>query len=593
MEDKTKPVIDTELQILTNNKESGFNFRERRQAEWDENYTLYRDRVVLNRLTQRQSVNLPIMKQTIKTLLKDIDDMPVIEFENLDNDKQAEVFQNEYWNHCVEHNKMEILDVIDKKQVMMFGRTFDQWQIEDGKITMTIIDPEDILIDRYVRPEDINSARFLIHTHIFKTLSQLKKSKIYDQDKIKELETWYKSQEGIVKSADNMAMLERKNAKLRAMGVTDVDDPILGETYIELSMHFVYDNKKDSEEEELFLKVEADDMKILLNKPLEEIYGVTKDHYFKTHFPYNSWAEDIDNQDFWVDGVADLVRPSNKVLNAWISQLVENRTLRNLNMNLFDSNIDGYVPQTWEPRAWGMYGVPVPQGKSITDVFHQMPVADLSESLDEMQFVIGIIEKASGATATQQGAQTERSVTLGEVELALGEAKERVKGMSKFYTQVWKERANLFLKLIEGNQDKLDYVKIFKKGRNSDKIYSREIAPKDYTTPTGYRTKIWSRDDKEAENSQKIERINASVIAIPGNQVLLDIYQRKLLEFSGLTPEEIAKVMEFEKQKREALQLQAMGGMMNGGNPAMLPGGAPSTMMPQAPQLQAPQQPTL
>src|SRR3989304_6295619 len=123
-----------ELQMLLNNKQTGFNYRERREEDWRENYELYRDKVTINRLTQRQSVNLPLMKTTLRTLLKDIDDMPVVVLENLDNDKQAEVFQNENWKWTLDLNNAEIQDIVDKKQDFFFGRTFDSWQIIDGKI---------------------------------------------------------------------------------------------------------------------------------------------------------------------------------------------------------------------------------------------------------------------------------------------------------------------------------------------------------------------------------------------------------------------------------------------------------------------------
>ena len=136
--------IDPELQQLLNNKENGYKYRERREAEWTENYTLYRDKVTINRLTQRQSVNIPLMKQTIRTLLKDVDDMPVVFFENLDNDKEAEVFQNEYWKLTGEENRFELQDIVDKRQVFLFGRSFTQWQIVDGKVKMTVQDPIDI-----------------------------------------------------------------------------------------------------------------------------------------------------------------------------------------------------------------------------------------------------------------------------------------------------------------------------------------------------------------------------------------------------------------------------------------------------------------
>ena len=71
-----------ELQMLLNNKEAGFNYRRRREENWRQNYELYRDHVTINRLTQRQSVNLPLMKTTLRTLLKYIDDIPLILFLN-------------------------------------------------------------------------------------------------------------------------------------------------------------------------------------------------------------------------------------------------------------------------------------------------------------------------------------------------------------------------------------------------------------------------------------------------------------------------------------------------------------------------------
>jgi hypothetical protein len=533
--------------MLRLNKESGYNYRERRQDDWTENYTLYRDKVTVNRLTQRQSVNLPLMKQTIRTLLKDVDDMPVLYYSNLDNDKQAEIFLNEYWKDVLEKNKAELKDIVDKRQVFLYGRSFDQWQVIDGKVRWTIIDPEDILVDRYMDPTDIDSSRFLIHTHIFVPLSSLKNNPLYDQGKVAELKKWHASEQGVVKSASNEEMLNKKNEKMADLGLSDVNDPVLGETYVELTMHFTY------REDELYLFVEADDYNILMKKPLDEVIGKTKDDYWKTHFPYNTWADDIDKQDFWSDGIADIVRTPNKVLNAWFSQLVENRTLRNFNMNIYDSTLEGFVPQTWEAKAWGMYGVPVPQGGRIDDVFKQLPVADLSESLDEMTYVVSMIEKATGATATQQGTQTEKSVTLGEVELALGEAKERIKGMSKFYTPAWKERGTKFLKLLEAASDKLDTITIYKKGRNTDNMFSREISPKDYLTDKGYATKVWSQDEKNTQDTKSLEKLNVAVVNIPGNSKLLEVYQRKLLEFADLTPDEVNEIMEVEKQKQQLI----------------------------------------
>jgi len=559
-----------ELQMLVNNKEAGFNYRERRHEQWRENYELYRDKVQINRLTQRQSVNLPLMKTSLRTLLKDVDDMPVIEFENLDNDGEAEIFQNEYWKYTLDINNAKIQDIVDKKQDFFFGRTFDSMQIIDGKIKWEIEDPEDMLVDRFMNPHDIDSSRFLIHTHIFKPLSQLKANPDYNQDEVKKLETFFESQMGIIKASDNKNSLQEKNKKMADLGVTDIDDPVLGETYVELTIHQVYRNKIDGKEveEQIYVYIEAEDQCILMRKPQEEIIGTTEDNFWRNHYRYNTWGDDVDKQDFWTDGIADIVRVPNKILNSWFSQLVENRTLRNFGMHYYDAALkaEGFLPGTWQPTPWGWYPVPL-GGRNINEVFQKVDIPDLSESLDEMGFVIEMTEKATGATTTQQGAQTERKTTLGEVELALGEAKERTQGMSKFYTRAWEQRGLKFLKMIEAGKDKLDAVKIYHKGKNTDNVFEREISPKDWMTKSGYRVKVWSQDEKNAKDTDSLTKLNAVILSMPGNPKLMEVYQRKLLEYADLTPEEITEIMQAEKDKLTNPLLGGQNGMMGGQPP--------------------------
>ena len=540
-----------ELQMLLNNKEAGFNYRQRRGEDWRENYELYRDKVTINRLTQRQSVNLPLMKTTLRTLLKDVDDMPVIQFENLDNDKQAEVFQNEYWKWTLDQNNAEIQDIVDKKQDFFFGRSFDSWQVEDGRIIFDVEDPEDMLIDRFMNPHDIDSARFLIHTHIFKPLSSLKRNPDYDQKEVAKLEEFFKSQLGIIKAKDNENSLQLKNKKMADMGVTDTEDPVLGETYVELTMHYVFrEGEKVNGKivpDQIFVFVEAEDQTILMKKPQEEIIGSTFDHYWRDHFRYNTWGDDIDKQDFWTDGIADIVRVPNKVLNSWFSQLVENRTLRNFGMHYYDSSIkaEGFSPSTFNPVPWGWYPIP---GKP-SDVLQKVDIPDLSESIDEMDYVVQMVQKATASTDTQQGMQTKGQTTLGEVQLAQGEAKARTQGMSKFYTDAWKHRATKFLKLIEAASDKLDAVKIYKEGKNTSDIYEREISPSDWMTKAGYRVKVWSQDEKKANDTDSLTKLNNVMMNMPDNPKLREIFQRKLLEFADLKPEEITQIMDYEKEK--------------------------------------------
>jgi len=552
-----------ELQMLRMNKIDAYNYRYRKVVDWDENYELYRDKVIVNRLTQRQSVNLPIMKTQIRTLLKDVDEMPVLYFENLDNDKTAELFKNEYWKWTVEQNKMELQDIIDKRQVFLFGRSYDQWQIADGMVQQTIQDPMDILIQRYCDPFNIHSSRFLIHLHIFKPLATLDQNVDYNKEAVADMKKWYGSQMGLLKAAENQRLLVQKNQKMADMGVPDIHSPVLGETYVELAMHFIFreagekwidtdGTEQTTDVEQIFLYVECDQMRILMKKPLEKVIGTTVDHFWRNHYPYVSWADDIERQDWFSDGIADIIRTPNKIMNSWFSQMVENRSLKNLNMHTYNSNIDGFQPQTWTPMAWGMYGIPVPPNTKMGDVFAAVPVDDLKDSLDEMNFVQAIVEKATGAVPVTQGAQNEREVTLGEVKLQLQEAQKRVKGMSKFYTQAWKERGLIFLKLVEAAPDKLDAVKIYKKGNNSNDIFAREIAPTDWMTKSGYGIKIWSQDQKDAFDTDALNKLNAVKANIPDNPKLEEVYIRKLLEFADLKPDEINDIMKIEQERMQA-----------------------------------------
>lgn len=554
-----------ELYLLTNNKEDGYNYRSRRHPQWLENYTLYRDTVVINRLEQRQSVNVPLMKTILRTLLKDVDDMPTIYFESIDSDDQSkdgEIFLNEYWKYTLDINKWEIQDIVDKRQDFHYGRTFDQGQIVDGKIKMTVEDPEDILVSRFMNTVDLHSSRYLIHTHIFVPLSKLALNPDYNKDEIAKLQTFYASAQGLIKAADNLKMLTEKNQKLADMGVLDIDNPILGETYVELTLHFLWkDNEKDSQgqvmDPQIFLYVEADDMAILMKKPLEEVIGVTTDHWWQTHYPYNTWADDVDHQDFWTDGIADIVRTPNKILNAWFSQLTENRTLRNYNMYFYDNSQEGGNPTNFgnfDPIPFGFY----PLNGKPSEVLQRFDIPDLSESLDEMQFLIDLVKNATGATSAQQGAIEDRQITLGEVKLSLGEAKERIKGMAKFYLPVWKERGQMFLKLIEAGGDKLDAVKIYKKGKNTSNIYQREVGPNDWKNKSGYLVRVWSEEDKITNDTNLLQKQQAVKQIMPDNPKVDEIYKRKLLSFADYTPEEINQIMEVEKKKFEALQNPAI-----------------------------------
>lgn len=551
-------VISDEVVSLEEEKKSAWNWQERRHPDWTENYLLYRDKVFINRLTQRQSVNIPLMKTSIKTALKEVDDPPLLYFQNLSNDQEKEIFYNEYFNYCAEKNKLTIKDIVDKKQVFLYGRSFKKLNIVDGTFFFEIIDPHDILVQRNVDPTDINSARYICHQHIFVPISVLCNNEYYDQDEVARLKSYMATSAGILKADSNLRTLNERNDRMRYMGVTDVDNPRFGETYVELNEHYVKKWDDNLGEEVFYITVTAEGRNKLMSKSLEEHIGKTSDNFWRYNVPITSWGDDIEQTDFWSDGMADTIRTPNKILNSWLSQLVENRTLRNFGMNFYDATIEGFTPQTTDPVPGGW--VPLP-GKP-SDVYARVDIPELSESIDEMNFVMQIAEKATAATSIQQGVSEQRKITLGEVQILMANAKERIKSVSVFYIEDWKEFGRKYIKMLEAAHELLDGVTLHKKGLHNEKMYPYDVNPDKWIDKVGYTCKVLSRSEKEEEDINMLQKLNGVRSSMPDNQPLMRIYQKKMLEFIKLTPEEVKEVLDFEMQKaRNPID------MMNGNMP--------------------------
>ena len=531
--------MDNLLLSLQNDYSQAFNWRERRYSEWTENYTLYRNRVIVNRLTQRQSVNVPLLKETIKTFLVNIDDAPDLIFEELSGDDQKELYIQEYWDYFFEKNKIELQDIVDKKQVALYGRSFKKLNVIDGEPIVEIIDPQDILVDRYCDPVMIDSADFLIHQHIYRTFEQLEKNKNYDQNAIKALKEWYATDMGLIKAAENYRSAVEKNERMSYLGVPDVENPRLGEVLVELNEHYKWIDG------EIYLIVKANDQ-ILLRKPLEKIYGQTSDDYWKSHYPFSSWADDVERSDFWSDGLADTVRIPNKILNAWFSQLVENRTLRSFGMNYYDSSKEGFIPQTFQPAPWGWYPIP----GNPNEIIKRIDIPELSDSLDDMAFIIQMVERATSITAIQKGVSEKKQITLGEVQILASKAQRHAVSVAKFYGASWKDFAERWLKMIEGQADNLKPITVYKKGFRGN-TFKKVINPKMWKSDIGYRVKISSASQKETEALDTLQKLQAATSQLPSNKPLQQIKIRKILDLIGLNADEIKEVMEFEKNGGE------------------------------------------
>lgn len=519
-------------------REGAVAYQERRHADWRENYSLYRDKVQTNRLTQRQSVNVPLMKETIRTILSKTDEFPDLYFESLSNDKQKEIFLNEYWKWWVVKDNFEMKDIVDKKQEGLYGRSTMKLNLFDGRPTSEVLEPYDWVVDRYADPSDIDeTAMYQAHLNIFRSMSQMEANPLYSKEAIFRLKEFYAQAMGLARSEENIKQLMARNERLQDMGVWDIQAPQLGETYLNLTEHYIKLWSDERKKLVIYVRVTAEN-EVLAMKPLEDLLGIN-------FFPFVSWADDIEKTDVYSDGVGDIVRTPNKILNSWFSQLVENRTLRNYGMTFYDATAsEKWIPQTYEAVPWGWY----PTAGDPNKVTKRVEIPELSESLDEMSFVIGMVEKATASTATEKGVQESKEATLGQIKLMLQSSNERITSIAKFYRVARRQFGEKWYKFLMANEKWIVPVELYKKSSKGN-YFKEVVSPEDWKDEAGYICKVVSTAERNQKNIEEVQKIQAVAGMFPENVPLKRIMKKKALDLiDGLSQEEIDEVLDFDEQ---------------------------------------------
>lgn len=567
-------ITQSEFMIrLQREKKSAVEYVKRRYENWNENYELYRNKVKTNRLTQRQEVNIPLMKETIKTLLSKIDDAPAVDWKEKSGNKDKEIVFQEIWNDDYDVLNLEGVDIQDKKTVLIYGRGVKKLNWVGDRIDIRCLDIYDFLIDPLTDPLNIETARYVIHQNIFRTLDEVLADDRYTAKGKKDLQTYLNTSDVVFQSSQAREEFERKLERMKSLGL-NTDNVLFaaGDTIINLTEHYtkVWDsNKKDYD---IHVVVYANDNIELMDEKLIDLLGVD-------FYPFVTWAEDIETQDFWSDSPADLVRVPNKVLNIWFSQMVENRTLRNFQMHWYDATNQGYTPQTYEPGAGRMLPAPGDPSKTIMPV----EISGLDETMTAIQFLTQIVERGSAVTALEKGIQEPGQTTLGEVQILVGKAQERTIAMAKSYRRAWQELCQKYERIMDKNlTGKRELYKMSSDGT----IYPKIMYGSDWKSDSGYKAIVTSSSEQESESTKGLQKFQFLLQQFPMNIPLRKIAQKRELEMVDLTPTEIKEILEAEEKVAEQqMQMQMMGAMQgqpqpNGMNP----------MQPTQPQPAMPQQ---
>lgn len=517
------------------------NFQKRRFDQWNENYLLYRDKIAINRLTQRQAVNVPIIKETIRTILPKIDEEPNLTFEDRGGSLDKEIVINHKWLNDYDTNNFSLVDVVDKKQVLLYGRSHKKLNWANGEFSGELKEVFDLRIDPNANPINIDSARYLRELNIMRALEEIMSNNRYDKDGKDKLYKYIKDGKkdgsSIARSRANKADVKRRNERLLQMGADSLEDFDAYDHVEELNQHFtyLYDKKKKKYiRYVVVLATTPDDVVVLRARPMESELGVD-------FWPFEGWADDLEITDYWSDSIADMLRVPNQILNVWLSQLIENRTFRNFGMNFYDSTIEGFDPTGFEPRPFGWYPLP---GKP-SEVYQPVEVPQLSGTIEEMQFIISLAEKASATSAIDKGVIENAKRTLGEIEIAVGKAQERTTSIAKFYRLSWKRYAEKWYQIMEANAGEF---RLYKKAANN-KLVGKTFKKEDWASKEGYKITADSNTERTTDEIEKIQRLTAIKQEFPDNAPLQKAIQKRLIRLGDLTPEEAQEIEQYELQK--------------------------------------------
>lgn len=223
------------------------SYQLRRQDQYNENYLLYRDTVEINRITQTQAVNIPLIKETGKTILSRINEDPEITLKDKGGDGDKEIVRNKMWEEDYDINKLDLQDKVQKKQVYLYGRTHTKHNLKNGRWYIETKDIFDVIVDSKTKPTDIQSARYVIERNIFRPLNEILVSDAYDDDAKEDLRMSYagnEEEEGsggspTTRKSKYVSDAQQRNERMISLGALPSEVDINGyDAIVEINQHF-------------------------------------------------------------------------------------------------------------------------------------------------------------------------------------------------------------------------------------------------------------------------------------------------------------------------------------------------------------------
>jgi hypothetical protein len=194
------------------------------------------------------------------------------------------------------------------------------------------------------------------------------------------------------------------------------------------------------------------------------------------------------------------------------------------------------------------------------------------------------VQSATASTSPAEGDASEGN-TLGEIQILLQQANDRIQASSPFYKQYWQDIGEKFAAIVNANSEMLEDTTLYKKSQ-SGKYWQKNLKASEMSSKKGYKCKVSSKADTEADSLKTINKLQTASAEFAGNIPFQAIFQKRMLDWVGLSPEEEKEVLDFEAQHPQPLLPNPSPGGPGGEPPTL---GKPPMQIPQKQPQQIPQ----
>ncbi len=540
-----KDIVLDDYEKCLADKNQSETYKINRIIEWNTNYRNFRNKSVLDRLTQTQNVSDTITATAINVAAANMDeytDTKITYYDGFGEDDQRTLFINKIWEQT-QKKKMIIKDRIDKKQCLLYGRSFYKVNIVGGRIEIDNVDPYDIEIDPFCKKSDIQTARYIIHKNIRVPLGELFKDDRLNKEKIALIKK--AKEEGITNEPVNICSEDQARSlePLREVGYNITEDDYNDSNIVEVWE----DYRKETDLEgntkiRLYILCEG---QCLFSGDLREILYPLLPEDREDFYPFTSWAYNIEGKDIWSKGLADDIRALHQIRSVLLSQNVQNAVLNNLGMIAYDQTAaEDYDPSPIIPQPFGF--IPVP-GKPA-EVIQRLEVVRNPLDISLMNYLENQANAVSATPSQVQGVAEKGVATLGEAEIIQQNIQKRLSDAAVEYSINMENVVKIWADILMYNPNLADITIRAIVGSNT---YEETVDPRDLMSEKGCEVVVTNSFDKEKDDLTALQKMAAISKTFANNSAYQDILKSKMLRILNLSSEEVTKIMDEEDRLKE------------------------------------------